>query len=146
MSIHKTKANAIIKPNIFALVVFILFLFSSCQKENEENDLFNYSGFDSLGVKIVEGAFSMVYIDSNSIEGDWNFAKIGNPIGIGNQVGSGEYYGFTNNNTISINLNPDYVDDNVNLFGTMNDNTIDGEWSYSTLHGVVNYGTFTAEK
>jgi len=146
MSIYIDKGLSVKKLNIFVLILLSLSLLSSCKKENNENDLYNYSGFDSLGIKIVEGTFSMVYLDSNSITGNWDFDKIGDPIGIGDQVGLGEYLGSIRNDTIRISLNPDVVDDNVDLFGTMNDDIILGEWSYSTLHGIVNYGTFAAEK
>ncbi len=128
------------------IIILSLVIFSACNKNTESNNIYQYSGYDSLGVKIIEGSFSIVFGDSISISGEWNFSAIGNPENIGPQTGEGEYIGTIENNELRINLNPEWVDNNVNLAGNINGNNIAGNWTYSGFPGIINYGTFTAEK
>ncbi len=44
----------------------------------------------------------------------------------------------------SINLNPDYVDNNVFLLGVLEGTKMNGRWMYTGFPGVVNEGTFKA--
>jgi len=45
-----------------------------------------------------------------------------------------------------INLNPEWADNNVFLEGTIDGNKITGNWVYSGFGGVMNHGTYSAEK
>ncbi len=97
-------------------------------------------------VNTTVGSFSIEYGASVSISGEWNFSAIGNPVNIGPQTGEGEYIGTIENNKLRINLNPEWDDNNVNLVGIIDGNTISGDWIYSGFPGALNYGTFTAKK
>jgi hypothetical protein len=131
----------------YITIVFLIFIiFSGCNKNTKSNDIYQYSGFDTLGVKIIVGSFSIEYGASVSISGEWNFSAIGNPVNIGPQTGEGEYIGTIENNELRINLNPEWDDNNVNLVGIIDGNTISGDWIYSGFPGIINYGTFTAKK
>jgi len=124
---------------------FILLL-SACEKEDEESEFYQYAGFDEIGIQIIEGTFFIEYGDSTDITGQWNFESIGDPENIGPQVGSGTFIGAVDSNVFAVNLNPQYADNNVNLWGTISGNQIIGEWYYSGFPGVINQGTFRAEK
>jgi hypothetical protein len=45
-----------------------------------------------------------------------------------------------------LDLNPGWADNNVLLDGALNGSTWTGRWSYSTLGGALNGGSFTAGK
>jgi len=54
--------------------------------------------------------------------------------------------GSISNDIFSANLNPEYVDNNVFLNGTMAGDQITGQWIYAGYPGILNQGTFTTEK
>lgn len=134
-----------INKSIFVILLWLSFLISGCNIDETEG-LFHYSSFDSLGVNIVEGTFSIEYGDSISISGDWDFEKIGNPENIGPQTGEGQLLGTIENEAFFAELNSYMSDNNVSLVGVINGNTITGDWTYSGFAGIINYGTFNAEK
>ena len=123
----------------------LLFVFS-CDDKQESENMYQYSGYDTLGVQIIEGSLFFEYGDSSSISGAWNFNVIGSPENIGPQTGEGEYIGTVENNQLWINLNPEWADNNVHLDGTIDGNKITGNWVYSGFAGSMNHGTFSAEK
>ena len=139
----------IIKP---LLVIFCIFniLCSWCDDPITGPDTpegsYTYTAFDSTGVKIVEGWMKIVFDDSVNVSGKWDFKKIGTPENIGPQIGSGKLVGIYNEPKMSINLNPNWADNNVFLNGDYNEDKIEGEWMYSGFPGVINKGMFKAVK
>ncbi len=134
-----------INKSIYVIVLFLSFLIIGCNKD-EMDGLYHYSAFDTLGVKIVEGTFSIEYGDSISISGDWDFEKIGNPENIGPQTGEGALIGTIEEDEFHSELNPYMADNNVSLVGIIDGNKITGDWYYSGFAGIINYGAFRAEK
>jgi hypothetical protein len=133
------------------LIFFCIFniLCSWCDSNNDPDTpegSYTYTAYDSTGVKIVEGWMKLVFDDSVNVSGKWNFKKIGNPENIGPQVGSGKLVGWFDEPTISINLNPNWADNNVFFHGDYSENIIEGEWMYSGFPGVINKGMFKAVK
>ncbi len=128
------------------LLVVLLMCFVSCNGNIESKNTYQYSGYDTLGVQIIEGSLLFNYGNSTSISGEWNFNVIGTPDNIGPQTGEGEYIGIVEDNELWINLNPEWADNNVNLEGNIDGNKIIGNWMYSSFSGVMNYGTFIAKK
>jgi hypothetical protein len=59
-------------------------------------------------------------------------------------VGSGNLVGHFEGDKIGLNLNPDYIDNNVLLAGTIYYWGISGAWNYIGFPGVLNQGTFRA--
>ncbi len=54
---------------------------------------FAYTSYDTTGVALVTGWFTMNFSDSNTISGEWHFRPIGNPENIGPQTGDGTLVG-----------------------------------------------------
>ena len=135
--------NAFLK---ISLVIFVALIFSRCEEEDNPQETYQYSGFDGMGIKIIAGSFSIEPGDSIDITGQWNFEALGAPENIGPQIGTGLFIGSIDGNVFAVNLNPQFVDNNVNLWGTISGNQIIGEWYYSGFPGVINQGTFTAQK
>lgn len=137
---------------IFTLIIILSLSFYFCDKDDAINGLkipegaYAYTGFDSTGVKIVTGWIKIVCEDSIHLSGEWNLEKIADPQNIGPQVGSGTLIGNFENNQLFLNLNPDYVDNNVFLICPYDDQKLTGKWNYSGFPGIINYGSFVAER
>ena len=126
----------------------LLLLWFACANEESESDnnIFNYNGYDSLGVQINTGALKLIVNDPN-ILGEWQLTMIGNVENAGIQFGSGSLNGIvTDDIHYHINLNPMIADDNVNLEGILTGDSLNGNWNWSTFIGITNSGTFTAAR
>ncbi|MDZ7333500.1 MAG: hypothetical protein ONB31_16110 [candidate division KSB1 bacterium] len=140
------------KISIFIVIAILSLLFYFCDKDNSINGIkipagaYAYTGYDSTGAKIVKGWIKIVFDDSITISGEWELDKIGDPKSIGPQVGSGTLMGALENHQLFLNLNPNYVDNNVFLTCAYDEKKLAGKWNYSGFPGIINYGTFLAEK
>jgi hypothetical protein len=138
--------------HIFTLIIILSLSLYFCDKDDSINGIkipegaYGYTGFDSTGVKIVTGWIKIVFEDSIHLSGEWELDKIGDPQNIGPQVGSGKLLGSYDKSQIYCDLNPGYVDNNLILKGDYDDRKIAGEWNYVGFPGVINQGTFKAEK
>ena len=107
---------------------------------------YQYTGFDTKGNKIVEGRLAITSREGDRLKGEWLLSKIGNPERIGPQIGTGECDGLIQEDSLFINLNPNMVDNNVNLKGEIKDGRYSGRWSYDGYAPGINRGTFEAVK
>jgi hypothetical protein len=137
---------------VFLLIITLSLSFYFCDKDDSINGpkipegAYVYTGYDSTDVRIVTGWIKIVFNDSINISGEWELDKIGDPQNIGPQVGSGTLRGTYDRDKIYCDLNPDYVDNNVILRGEYDDKKTKGEWIYVGFPGIINQGTFKAEK
>ncbi len=60
-----------------------------------------------------------------------------------NSIQSGTFRGFVNERGLSINLNPNDADNNVELTSSRTNGSLSGTWSLSTIAGAKNMGSFT---
>ncbi len=107
---------------------------------------YQYRAYDSLGVLIVSGWFRIESQDSAVIGGVWDFDPVGNPENIGPQTGNGHFIGYQDATEIRLELNPYMMDNNVSLYGTFTGTVITGEWQFTGYPGLINKGSFYAEK
>ena len=127
-------------------------LFLSClQKDNilsaDIEGYYSYVSFDKNGNVIVEGWLTINFKDSTNFSGKWDFKKVGDPEDIGPQVGSGDHMGgLIGNDSLWIELNPQFRDNNLLLIGKFKDNKIEGTWQWISFIGPTNEGEFRAEK
>lgn len=132
--------------------VILLSIFYSCDKDDAINGIkipagaYAYTGYDSTGVKIVKGWIKIVFDDRPPVSGEWELDKIGDPQNIGPQVGSGNIIGSLVDNLLQMNLNPQFVDNNVFLTCPYDERKLAGKWNYSGFPGIINYGNFVAER
>jgi hypothetical protein len=104
-----------------------------------------YAGYDSSGREIVRGELVIIVDDSGAVTGSWDLAAVGTPPPmIGPQVGTGTLEGRIVLTAFGANLNPDMVDNNVVLMGTVSSTGIAGIWEFIGFPGVLNEGTFIA--
>lgn len=107
---------------------------------------YRYEGYDSKGNSIVVGVISISFVDSVAVKGEWALEKNGPSDNIGPQIGAGLLTGMVDGRDVSINLNPGWVDNNVVLQGTFENDRLRGRWSWITFAGRTSEGTFDATK
>ncbi len=107
---------------------------------------YQYEAYDSLGVLVVEGWFRIETQDSSFISGVWDFDPVDSLDNIGPQTGNGFFTGHLEGGQIRMELNPYMMDNNVSLYGTYSGTVINGEWQYTGYPGLINKGSFYAEK
>ncbi|NOZ73913.1 MAG: hypothetical protein GXO90_00830 [FCB group bacterium] len=105
-----------------------------------------YSAFDSTGVKVLSGWIELNPQPGDTLTGNWKFDPVGNPSNLGPQTGTGTYQGTQTGLNIQLELNPSVVDDNVGLTGQIIGNNWSGTWVYSGFPGIINHGTFIANR
>jgi hypothetical protein len=145
---------------IVLLAVFSLALFSGCQNESSvtathpDSQLdkpdavteiaYSYTGHSQTGAMIVRGQLILSVRDTANLTGRWSLRALVDPNRIGPQVGTGRLTGQLRGGTLTINLNPNYVDNNVMLRGRFLRDRYAGEWTWIGFAGVLNSGTFEA--
>jgi hypothetical protein len=105
-----------------------------------------YTSYDSSGTPLVTGWFTMDFSDSVTISGEWHFRPIGNPKNIGPQTGDGRLVGGVRNGLVWVELNPQWVDNNLQLSGTLQGDRYSGRWMWLSFVGNTNAGSFEAIK
>ena len=140
---------------IVAVVVLPIFLslwLIECHSKSKPSSkpsiigVYQYSAYDKNGNKIGEGQLEVTSIESNRIKGQWRLRAVGNPQNVGPQVGNGAFEGTIEQDSVSINLNPNMADNNVTLAGKLDGARLRGSWSFSGFAGVISQGTFEATK
>jgi len=113
--------------------------------------LFAYQGFSAQDVLLVTGRLDLRWV-TNVVSGTWAFDYVGpgDPTtaegDIGPQIGAGELEGSRHGNTLSINLNKGWCDNNVFLDGLYEGNSVTGRWCWSTFSGARTVGPFIANR
>jgi hypothetical protein len=107
---------------------------------------YQYTGYDKNRTKIVEGSLSVTSVESDRIKGKWQLHKVGNPENIGPQIGSGDFEGQIAQDKVTINLNPNMADNNVNLRGKFDGKSFSGTWSFDGFAPRINQGSFEAKR
>jgi hypothetical protein len=110
--------------------------------------IFSYLGYDERGMLVILGTWRIAARDSNEVTGTWELSAAPGvpPDGLGPQVGKGNLAGVLDGNRVSIGLNPDFVDNNVFLSGTLSSTRITGTWEFVGFAGVLRRGTFVASR
>ncbi len=139
------------KLTLFVPLILLLIMFAHCDKNPFADDdppkgAFSYTGYDSANAKIVTGWIKVSLVDSTELTGEWELKKVGQSENIGPQVGSGKLSGLLTDSVAQINLNPDWIDNNVFLLFDWDAENIDGTWQYVGFPGVLNHGSFSATK
>lgn len=133
-------------PKVYTVV--LLFAFLSCNETSfvgpRRPTVFTYTGYDSSGITVLIGSLELIVRDSAHVTGNWEFIPLGNPQRLGPQVGKGKLLGAFFQGSLFIELNPDMVDNNVSLTGSLQGGTYQGTWTWTGFAGPMNRGTFKA--
>ena len=135
---------------VIASIIFISALLTSCSSGEKAGiiELGNYSfrSYDIVGNLVGQGSIYLTKTDSGTVEGNWSIRNVHNCLSCGSQFGSGYLMGQIKNDSIYLNLNPDYPESCTTLSGKLNSGKIYGEWLWTNLIVASNRGTFKAEK
>ena len=137
-----------------AVIIYIAFasflLFSSCSEDSPTNSLtttYKYTGYSANGNTVITGYLWIDSVDSTTVKGRWDFKSISNEENLGPQVGKGKFEGIKDSQgNMSLNLNPEWIDNNVLLIGSYLNSQYSGDWNYVGFPGVINTGTFEAKQ
>ena len=131
-------------------IVAFFFILIGCKKDNSVQSAhsgpFQYMAYDTIGTLVVSGWMTIDIQDSTHVTGEWHFNKVNNPQNIGPHTGEGNLVGGFYDGQLQINLNPNYVDNNVFLNGKIQANTYSGTWIWSGFPGLLNRGNFQATR
>ncbi len=134
----------IITVSLFALILI------GCKKDQPVEPIpsgaFQYMAYDTTGTLVVDGWLTIRIQDSTHVEGEWHFTKSTSASSVGPQVGDGHLVGVFERGMLSINLNPEYIDNNVFLIGQYTTISYNGTWSWSGFPGVFNGGRFQTKR
>jgi hypothetical protein len=138
----------------FARFLFVIatsvFVVQGCRKENADlvgpAGSFQYRAYDTTGILVAQGWFTLNAHDSSHVDGEWHFNQVGNPKNIGPQIGEGRLQGGFEDSVLSVNLNPQYVDNNVFLNGTYDGSSFKGIWIWIGFPGEIGIGRFSSVK
>ena len=106
-----------------------------------------YSGFDAMGNLVVTGRLALTSIAESRLQGAWRLSRACCPTyPLGPQEGGGKIGGIFSDSTqvISLNLNPESVDNNIRLRGTATATNITGFWFYEGFGRQQEGGDFEA--
>jgi hypothetical protein len=90
---------------------------------------------DTLGVSFSTGSLTLIDTDS-IIVGSWSLSD----------GRSGKLIGTISNSHLEVNLNPEFIDANLILVGTLSAKIYSGQWFQIGFGGVMAQGLFIAEK
>lgn len=141
---------------LMLLSFFTSFMFIGCQDSGEivatipsvGVHIYRYTGYYANGNKIVAGGIVLNIKEDGTLTGTWALEKTGSSggINIGPQIGTGQLTGTIEGAKASINLNPEYVDNNVILDGEFRNGQFVGTWTNITFRGPWVHGDFEAIK
>jgi hypothetical protein len=147
-SIQDRMMKTVILVTSFVAIVSLL---SSCEDNGSGTGVgpapsgaYRYASYDTNGTAVVQGWLTIMYQDSGHITGEWNLEKIGNPQGIGPQVGTGNLVGSFYEGKLFIELNPQFRDNNLQLAGEVENGYYGGQWFWISFAGISGRGTFEA--
>jgi len=96
---------------------------------------YKYSASDTLGTIVTTGTIA-IYQKDSQLNGPWRF----------DDGRSGNLKGTISGAQVYIDLNPQFVDNNLILRGTLVGNSFSGSWSHFGFPGELARGSFIATK
>lgn len=101
-------------------------------------------------VDVVSGIVRLQVQDDSSVTGTWELQRVpgtDTSITVGPQLGSGTLQGRRSTNGLWLDLNPDWVDNNVFLaLRPPVSSTLSGTWDHSTIVGPVTGGSVRLQR
>lgn len=106
-----------------------------------------YTAFSPTGLPAVSGTFHVV-TEGRDFKGSWETHLVLPNADMGPQVGTGTLRGSWDieGQTIGLDMNPGWADNNVFLTGRFVGRDLEGTWSHSTIMGPVAGGDFVARR
>ncbi len=107
----------------------------------------HYRATTSTGLPLLEGRLSLAFPTDSTVAGSWQShwtAVADTTTPVGPQVGAGTLIGTRRGDTLILELNPFYADNNVGLRGVARTTGLRGDWTWTTITGLRASGQFVA--
>jgi hypothetical protein len=143
-------------PRIVFCVIFTLAFAVACKDGGDpvssatplgnSPSSYSYKAYNSKGSLVVAGTITLAVTDGGTMSGRWTLECVAPGEKVGPQTGTGTLSGTIQGTTVTINLNPGWVDNNVFLSGSLDKDRLSGTWMWSTFVGSTSQGGFEAIK
>jgi hypothetical protein len=126
-------------------------ILAACGPESSAFELadgeLHYRATTATGRPLLEGRLTLTFPTDSTVAGTWELqwsvgADTTSPVGP--QIGTGALVGTRRADTLLLELNPGYVDNNVNLRGIATRGGLRGDWTWATIAGPYTSGPFSA--
>jgi len=126
-------------------LVLLLIALSGCSGTLDPvGEFYNYQAFNQSGRLVVTGILRFDQLDIHGVKGSWQMKNVNGSDRTGISETFGVFEGFLKGDALYLNLNPEWVDNNVILQGKQTGSGFEGEWAYIGFPGVLNQGKFKA--
>jgi hypothetical protein len=108
-----------------------------------------YTARGATGEPLLGGQLELTVADDSTVRGTWTIGWLpgaDTTLPVGPQIGSGELTGTRSGDTLRIQLNPGYADNNVGLLAIVDASGYSGQWEWSTIVGPRSGGSFAASR
>ena len=126
-------------------------LLAACGPEAGSFDLadgeLRYRATTATGKPLLDGSLSLTFPTDSTVTGTWQIrwsAGADTTSPVGPQIGTGSLVGTRRADTLLLELNPGYVDNNVSLRGVATSGGLRGDWRWATIAGPFTSGPFSA--
>lgn len=109
----------------------------------------DYRGYSASGEQVLRGSIQLEFHDDTTVTGSWSIAWVAGADTtqpVGPQVGTGALVGTRHGDTLRLELNPQFADNNVGLRAVATGSGWRGEWEWSGFPGLMSRGRFTASR
>ena len=135
------------KSFAFIVLTSLFFLLSSCATLKDYQSFpygsCQFRGWDDSDDIVFQGTLYINQSDSTAITGNWSISLTRDV----RQVSMGILTGYIKNNEMYINLTPDILNLDFELFGTVSNDEFKGNWSQRSYRNKFGYdGTFILNK
>ncbi len=130
----------------FIAMMLLVACLTSSDPVTPSSGFYDLTAYDSTGTKIATGWLQLDFKKKPEVSGFWKISLLSGANQPGWPVGVGNLRGRLEGEKISLNLNPNLVDNNLILDGTLKNGTIRGEWYWATFAGSTERGTFIAKQ
>ncbi len=107
-------------------------------------DTYNYRAYDQSDRLVVVGDLVFHQLDTVHVKGAWQMLNVNGAEMTGISEAFGRFEGQLKADSLYIDLNPQWRDNNVILYGQFKNGIYQGKWQHIGFPGVMNEGRFEA--
>ncbi|MBT4453661.1 MAG: hypothetical protein HOC49_06415 [Candidatus Marinimicrobia bacterium] len=129
-------------------VLLISLALFACEDENDDNQ-YEYTAYYGKSLRIcVQGEMEINIEKDSTITGTWKTELVEGFSGndVGPQIGTGELIGGINDGKLYLQMNPGFIDNNIDLTGGGIVDEYSGTWVWISFAGITSSGSFELKK
>ena len=134
-------------PKILTITVCFLL---SCEDKNQDDDKqYEYTAYYGKSLRVcVQGKMELNIGTDSTITGTWKTEVVGgfSENDVGPQIGTGELKGNIKDGKFYLQMNPGFIDNNIDLTGVSFVDEYSGTWVWISFVGITSSGSFKLKK